>query len=133
MKRVELTFRRRLLLSDLVGSQRGTIEDGLLLGGILKKLQFAPAESKALGLKVELRDDKPMFVWDPAADLSKFGKTVELEEEEARRLKTLIGTHTAWTIPDAEEMNRVRQQLDGTAPANPARKERKGGSDNPVN
>lgn len=117
MQRIQLTFRQRLLLSDVVGGQRGSVSDMLLCGRIFEKIRFSPDEARQSGLT--LNAEKGLYNWDPAAD-GKFQKTVDFEDEEARRLKTVIDSHTAWTLPDARAIDLVRQQLSGGAPVNPA-------------
>ncbi len=128
MKRVELNFRQRLLLSDALGNQRGlALADMMTCFQLLEKLQFTPAESKAVGLQLKTEGARAAYVWDPTAKLSDFGKVVELENDEARRLKTVIDTHTGWMVPDAPVINEVKQQLDGSAPVNPAKSGRRNG------
>ena len=94
MKTLSLDVKARLTLAMIVGSQRGTVADIVILSRILDKVELTPDEQAA----IKLVQDGPMVRWDQSKSAD---KSVELAPDEAKRLAKDIRAWQQFTAADA--------------------------------
>ena len=105
MKQLILGTKARLVLAMIVGSQRGTVADIVILSRILGKVELTPAEQA----DIKLVQDGLQVRWDAAKASD---KQLELTAEEAKRLAKDIRAWQQFTAVDAEWVSDLLTSLE---------------------
>jgi hypothetical protein len=86
MKQLDLNVRQRLNVTALLGQQKGNIAQIRLACRIIDKVELTPAEREA----VDCQADGATIRWSPAKEVSVPARRIELEDQEARYLESVL-------------------------------------------
>ena len=107
MKTLTLDVRERLTLSMIVGSQKGTVADIVILSRILGKVDLTETERAEIGLV----SDGLAVRWDPTRAESAT-RELSLEPDEAKRVVQVIRAWEQFTPGDATWVQEVLKALE---------------------
>jgi hypothetical protein len=107
MKVVKIDFGARLALTYLVGGQKGTVADIVVLSALMKKLNPPAEERTEAGLEEK---EGGILNWNPAYHLL---RPIRLEDAEVQKLRSVIKGHQNFTPADAEWVSDALKALEG--------------------
>lgn len=111
MKTVQLKFKERLALGEILGSQRGDLKTLESYRRAFKQVRITEIDAKELGLRVvNPTPTEARWVWASDKE-SNFGCELKLEDIDADRLAKLLESHTGWSLEDIDWAETVISQL----------------------
>lgn len=112
MKALTLGAHERLHLESLLGAQRGNAKDMYLIVGIIGAIRLNEEEKNVAKYRPLQRAGQEFMVWDrPACELMG-SKTVQLEDEQARRLAEVLNSWTGFSPIDMEWVRPLLEAID---------------------